>query len=242
MKDWQMALPDDKNARKPETVEVWPHLVFKELIAMLLLTAALTIVSLYVEAPLEEMADPSYTPRVAKAPWYFVGLQELLVYFDPWIAGVMVPGLIIIGLMAIPYVDHSREDVGQFAPSKRPLAWSFFSFGLALWFILIAIGQYARGPHWAWFWPGQSWDVDPPAAAPSVDLLPVAGIAAAVAYFALGIGLPAILFPGFRRKLGTTRYLAAMGFLLLTLAIPAKIVLRLVFDVHYVLTTPWFNI
>ena len=229
-------------ASKTDTVEVWPHLLIIEIIATLLVCSALWAFSIWVEAPLEGMADPSYTPKVAKAPWYFVGLQELLVYFDPWIAGVALPGLIIAGLMAIPYIDRTATGVGAFAGRKRPLAWTFFIFGLFLWFGLIAIGQYNRGPHWAWYWPGESWDIEKPPATPSVDLLPWAGAAAAISYVAAGLALPAWLFPSFRKQLGAGRYMIAMLLLLGTLAIPLKIALRLLFDIHYVVTTPWFNI
>ena len=231
----------DKKGRG-ESVEVWPHLVFRELIAMLLVTAGLVGFSLLVEAPLEEMADPAYTPLVAKAPWYFVGLQELLVYFDPWIAGVVVPGIIILGLMAIPYVDRNPRGTGNYAARARPVAWTAFLFGLALWFVLIGIGEFARGPHWAWYWPGESWTLEKPAVAPSWDLPLGVGLAALAAYAAAGLGLPAVLFPAFRRQLGTTRYLISMSLLLMMLAVPLKIVLSLVFGIHYVVATDWFNI
>ncbi len=223
-------------------VEVWPNLVFIELVAMVLVTAGLVAFSLVVEAPLEGMADPGYTPAVAKAPWYFVGLQELLVYFDPWIAGVMVPGIIIVGLMAIPYLDRNPAGTGRYAFRQRPLAWIAFLSGMALWFGLIAIGEFARGPHWAWYWPGESWDVQKPAQPPSWDLPLGWGIAAVGSYLAAGLALPAVLFPAFRRQLGTVRYLLAMSLLLGLFSIPLKILLRLVFGIHYVVATDWFNI
>jgi hypothetical protein len=228
--------------KKADMVEVWPHLVFIELIAMTLVTAGLIAFSLVVEAPLEGIADPAYTPAVAKAPWYFVGLQELLVYFDPWIAGVMVPGIIIVGLMMIPYLDRNPVGTGRYAFRKRPVAWTAFLFGTVLWFVLIAIGEFTRGPHWAWYWPGESWDVQRPAEPPTWDLPLGWGIASLVGYLAVGLALPAWLFPSFRRELGTSRYAVSMLLLLGMLAIPLKIVLRLVFDIHYVVATDWFNI
>jgi len=231
----------DKKGRG-ETVEVWPHLVFRELIAMLLVMAGLMVFSLLIEAPLEEMADPTYTPLVAKAPWYFVGLQELLVYFDPWIAGVMVPGIIIVGLMAIPYIDRIPGGTGSYAARTRPFAWTVFLFGLALWFALIAIGEFARGPHWAWYWPGESWSVMKPAAEPSWVLPLGWGVLATAAYIVIGLCLPAVLFPSMRRQLGMPRYLAAMSLLLMMLAVPLKILLRLLFGIQYVVAADWFNI
>ena len=140
-----------------EKVDVWPHLVSRELLAALLVTAVLALWSVWLQAPLEEIANPTLTPNPSKAPWYFVGLQELLVYFDPWIAGVTLPGIIVLGLMAIPYVDVNPQGVGEYTFRKRPFAMTLFLTGAAMWFLLIAIGYYCRGPNWEWYWPGQAW-------------------------------------------------------------------------------------
>src|SRR5215471_17637125 len=86
-----------------EKVLTWPDLVYTELICMVVLTVILIAWSMALQAPLEDPANPSSSPNPSKAPWYFLGLQEMLVYFDPWLAGVVFPGLIIVGLMAIPY-------------------------------------------------------------------------------------------------------------------------------------------
>ncbi|MBM4394072.1 MAG: hypothetical protein FJ087_00100 [Deltaproteobacteria bacterium] len=223
-------------------VETWPHLVFIELLAMLICTVAIGAFSLVVEAPLESIANPGYTPPIAKAPWYFVGLQELLVWFDPWIAGVIVPGVIILGLMAVPYLDREPDHVGLWSPRRRPVAWSIFIFGLALWFGLIAVGTWDRGPHWAWYWPWESWDVEKPPVATTTDLPPWVGIPAVLGYVAGGIALPAVIRPGFRRRLGWPRYLLVTALLLGMLAVPLKIAICLGLDVHYVLVTPWFNL
>ncbi|MBI4355871.1 MAG: cytochrome bc complex cytochrome b subunit [Candidatus Omnitrophica bacterium] len=142
-----------------EKVDVWPHLVSRELLATILTLLVLSIWSLAMNAPLEEMANPTVTPNPSKAPWYFVGLQELLVYFDPWIAGVLMPTIIVIGLMAIPYVDVNPKGVGRYAFTERKFAWSIFLFGTALWFALIFIGTYCRGPNWEWYNPGQTWSI-----------------------------------------------------------------------------------
>ena len=85
----------------------WPYFMYTIVLCFLLTTAVLWVWSMVAPAPLEPLADPNKTPNPSKAPWYFVGLQELLVYFDPWIAGVVLPTLIIVGLMAIPYIDKS---------------------------------------------------------------------------------------------------------------------------------------
>jgi hypothetical protein len=95
----------------------------------------------------------------AKAPWYFLGLQEMLVYFDPWIAGVVMPTLIIIGLMVIPYIDTNPLGAGYYTWKQRKFAIGIFLFGfIVLWVSMITIGTFIRGPGWQWFWPGQTWD------------------------------------------------------------------------------------
>ena len=94
--------PDDK-------VLVWPDLVYIEFIALILFTVFLVVWSILVAAPLEEPANPAATPNPSKAPWYFLGLQEMLVYYDPWIAGILLPLFCILGLMAIPYMDKTRK-------------------------------------------------------------------------------------------------------------------------------------
>jgi hypothetical protein len=95
-----------------QKVFTWPDLVYSEFICLIAFTAALVIWSVAIEAPLEEPAATARTPNPSKAPWYFLGLQELLVYFDPWIAGVLLPSFIVVGLMAIPYLDTNPRGNG----------------------------------------------------------------------------------------------------------------------------------
>ena len=140
-----------------EKLEVWPNLIVREYIAAAACLLVIMLWSLLMNAPLELMANPNVTPNPSKAPWYFVGLQELLVYFDPWIAGVLLPGLIIVGLMAIPYIDPSPKGVGSYSWKERPFANTMFMLGIAMWFILIYIGYYCRGPNFMWYWPWESW-------------------------------------------------------------------------------------
>ncbi len=159
---------DRRLARGEKTLEeeeserelVWPKLVYIELICMVLVTAILLWWALAVPAPLEQPASRTSTPNPAKAPWYFLGLQELLVYFDPWLAGVVFPSLIIFGLMAIPYLDPNRKGSGYSTFSERPLAVSTFLFGfLVLWISLIGLGTFLRGPNWTFFGIYERWDV-----------------------------------------------------------------------------------
>jgi hypothetical protein len=94
----------------------------------------------------------------SKAPWYFLGLQEMLVYFDPWIAGVAMPSIIMIGLMVFPYVDSNPLGNGYYTFKQRRVAVGMFGWGFLMWILLIVIGTFIRGPGWIWFWPGQPWD------------------------------------------------------------------------------------
>jgi hypothetical protein len=130
--------------KKVEKELVFPHLTFRELIATMAVILVLIWVSMLIDAPLEELANPSKTPNPAKAPWYFVGLQELLVYFDPWVAGVTIPALIIIGLIAIPFVDKSGDTNGVPGPNTCPglFASTVFAIGVTAWFALIVIGFF----------------------------------------------------------------------------------------------------
>lgn len=135
-----------------DTVLVWPDVVYLELIGALAATAVLVVWSLLIRAPLEGPANPAVTPNPSKAPWYFLGLQELLVYFPPWIAGVALPLLIILGLMAIPYLDANPRGNGYYSLRGRHGAVVLFLFGfLQLWVLLILIGVFFRGPNWSFF-------------------------------------------------------------------------------------------
>ncbi len=140
-------------------VHTWPYLMRMEFLAAIIVTAILMVWSITLNAPLEEPANPNLTMNPAKAPWYFLGLQEMLVYFDPWIAGVVMPTLIIVGLMAIPYIDANPLGNGYYTYRQRRFAiWTFIFGFLFLWVIMIIIGTFIRGPGWMWFWPSQTWD------------------------------------------------------------------------------------
>jgi quinol-cytochrome oxidoreductase complex cytochrome b subunit len=153
-KDSFSAAPYQANEEK---VDVWPHLVKREYIAAAATVLFIMVWSILQNAPLEAIANPNVTTNPSKAPWYFVGLQELLVYFDPWIAGVAMPGLIIVGLIAIPYIDTNPKGIGYYAWKERPFANTLFMLGIVMWFALIYIGYAMRGPNYAWYWPWESW-------------------------------------------------------------------------------------
>src|SRR5262245_14533384 len=152
--------PNLEARESKDRVFTWPDLVYTELISMVLCTVALTVWSIELQAPLEEPAAAARTPNPSKAPWYFLGLQEMLVYYDPWIAGVLLPGLIIVGLMAVPYLDRNPKGNGYYTFDERPFAISFYLFGfLILWVSLVVLGTFLRGPNWSFFGPFERWDI-----------------------------------------------------------------------------------
>src|ERR1700738_1909104 len=143
-----------------DRVWVWPDLVYTELISLIACSVILIVWSIFLKAPLEQPANPANTPNPSKAPWYFLGLQEMLVYFDPWLAGVVLPGLIIVGLICIPYVDKNPKGNGYYTFSERKAEISIFLFGfVVLWCSLIVLGTFLRGPNWNFFGPFEFWDV-----------------------------------------------------------------------------------
>ncbi|MEO8363130.1 MAG: menaquinol-cytochrome c reductase cytochrome b subunit [Ilumatobacteraceae bacterium] len=129
------AIPIDK-------VHTWPHLLAIEFVASLACTAFLFIFSWFVNAPLLQAANFNQTPNPSKAPWYFLGLQELLTMFHPMIAGVTIPGVGIIGLMLAPFVDKNPS----IKPEDRKFITSMFTVFLMFWAILVIIGSFFRGP------------------------------------------------------------------------------------------------
>lgn len=148
-----------KEKEDDEKVLVWPDLVYTELICMVLITALLLVWAIGLQAPLEEPASAVKTPNPSKAPWYFLGLQEMLVYFDPWMAGVVLPSVVIVGLMAIPYIDFNPKGNGYYTIAERKFSYLTFQFGfLVLWVTLIVLGTFLRGPNWNIFGPYEYWD------------------------------------------------------------------------------------
>jgi len=236
-----------------ERMASWPYFIWIVLLCSLFITILIWVLSMLFNAPLEEAAEWAKTPNPAKAPWYFIGLQELLVYFDPWIAGVLIPNQILIGLILIPYVDTVPEVQGCYNYSRRKFQFLFFTFGISLWFFLIITGQLLRGPSWEIYWPiidyplgGNEW-IYPghPFKASQAKLhslsLPV-GITISLIGFVIGMTLPVLIFKNYFKKLGIIRYSLVMVHVLLTLAVVGKIFLRLFFGIKYVIVTPWFNI
>lgn len=141
-----------------EKVLVWPDLVYTELICMVGVAALLLVWAIFLPAPLEEPASSVKTPNPSKAPWYFLGLQEMLVYFDPWYAGVVLPSLVVFGLMAMPYLDFNKKGNGYYSIEERKFSYLVWQFGFfELWITLIILGTFLRGPNWNFFGPFEFW-------------------------------------------------------------------------------------
>ncbi len=132
-----------------DRVNVWPHLLIEEFVAMFVLLAAMVIFSTFVNAPLRELANPNLTPNPSKAPWYFLGLQELLRYFHPMVAGITIPTFILVGLAAVPYVDRNPST----KPGDRKIAITLFTMLFMFGATLTIIGSFFRGPGYNWTWP-----------------------------------------------------------------------------------------
>jgi hypothetical protein len=112
------------------------------------------------QAPPEDPASAVTTPNPSKAPWYFLGLQEMLVYYDPWMAGVVLPSIILVGLMALPYIDFNKKGNGYYTFNERKFSILTFMFGfIPLWIGLIILGTFLRGPNWNFFGIYEFWDV-----------------------------------------------------------------------------------
>jgi len=134
-----------------DSVFVWPHLLVREFFAATAVMVMVTLLSIVIDAPLQDPANPNLTPNPAKAPWYFLGLQELLHYFPPTSAGVLVPGFTLAALAVLPYIDRNPSR----AYADRKVAIVTFTMFLVFWAVITLAGSFFRGPGWLWVWP---WD------------------------------------------------------------------------------------
>lgn len=267
---------DDRIARgepvlekiEDEKVLVWPDLVYTELIAMILATFVLIIWAVLLKAPLEQPATSAKAPNPSKAPWYFLGLQEMLVYYDPWMAGVVLPTMIIIGLIAIPYMDFNRQGNGYFSFAERKFAMSFFMFGfVVLWVTLIVLGTFLRGPNWNFFGPFEYWDPHKVLPLNNENLsekfwlkllhMPLEdfkvrfgnffgpiirelpGIVAVLLYlFALPPLLARTAMRPFFLRMGFIRFIVLVTLMQFMAALPIKMVLRWIINLKYIVAIP----
>lgn len=250
-----------------ELVFTWPDLVFSEFLCSIAVWVGLVVWSILLKAPLEEPANPVETPNPSKAPWYFLGLQEMLVYYDPWLAGVVFPGLIIVGLILVPYIDINPKGNGYFTFNERKFSITSFLFGfLILWILLIVYGTFLRGPNWNFFGPYEVWDIHKLEVLKNVNLSEYIyrefrllggkmpenvlvreffGFVAVIGYFVGGIWLlQNKLLKEFYEKLGKARFYI-LAFLVLSMAsLPIKMFLRWTINLKYIVAIPeaFFNI
>ena len=242
-----------------DKVHAWPHLVRAEFICAILVTVLLIVWSLLSDAPLEEPANPTRTPNPSKAPWYFLGLQEMLVFFDPWHAGVVLPSLIIVGLMVLPYIDINPKGNGYYCFNDRKYELMTFYLGFhILWVSLIIIGTFLRGPGWNWFWFWEPWDVHKVEAMTAVNLPYLLGVRNPTLDFMVGGALVIGFFVGgtalmywwvvrlkgreFMRRWGAVRF-GITAFLFLNMwGVVLKMLMRHLASIKYVWATPWLNI
>jgi hypothetical protein len=267
-------LNDDRLARgeppleklEDEKVLVWPDLVYTELIAMIVMTFILVVWSVALKAPLEQPATSAKAPNPSKAPWYFLGLQEMLVYYDPWMAGVVLPTMIIVGLIAIPFIDFNRKGNGYFTFAQRKFAVTTFLFGfVVLWVTLIVLGTFLRGPNWNFFGPFEYWDAHKVLPLNNVNLsdyfwlyllgkapqgmfwglreLP--GIVLVLAYlFLLPPLLAKTVLRSFFIRMGFIRFFLLVNLIQFMAALPIKMILRWTINLKYIVYIPeyFFNI
>ncbi len=132
-----------------DKVYTWPHLLLVEFVALLAAGAVVLVASFFLDAPLGSLANANEVPLINKAPWYFMGLQELLRYFHPMVAGVTLPGVVIVILMAAPYIDKNPSA----QPENRKTAVMAFTFFNVFWGVLVIIGSFIRGAGYEWVWP-----------------------------------------------------------------------------------------
>jgi hypothetical protein len=257
--------PNEASNGEADRTWVWPDLVYTELICMVIGLIVLVAWGLVFQAPIEEAANPARTPNPSKAPWYFLGLQEMLVYYDPWLAGVVFPSLIIVGLMAIPYIDTNPKGNGYYTYAERRTEINLFLFGfLILWVLLVILGTFLRGPNWNFFGPYEYWDLHKLEALVNVNLsefvwvrmlntkMPdnmvlreIVGIVAVALYVVVLPGLLArTLLRRFFEKMGPTRYAIFVMLLLGMVSLPVKMILRWTVNLKYIVAMPeiFFNI
>ena len=257
----------ENKAEAKQLTFTWPDLVFSEFICTIVVWCVLLVWSILLKAPIEEPANPVETPNPSKAPWYFLGLQEMLVYYDPWLAGVVFPTLIIVGLVVLPYIDINPKGNGYYTFKERKFAISTFLFGfLILWILLIVYGTFLRGPNWNFFGPYEVWDLHKLEVLKNVNLSE---------YFWRGLGLNGGKLPdnplirewlgfvltitycvalpyfmatkwmkGMYEKMGPARFYIMAVLLISMAALPLKMFLRWTINLKYIIAIPefFFNI
>ena len=134
-----------------DEVFTWPHLLVRHVVVAAGTIAVVFLLAILFDAPLKEIANPNATPEVAKAPWYFAGLQELLSHFAPMVAGILIPGAALVWLFALPYIDRASD----YRVRSRKFVVTVFTIVAVLALLLTIVGTFFRGPGWSWVPPWQ---------------------------------------------------------------------------------------
>jgi quinol---cytochrome c reductase cytochrome c subunit, bacillus type len=138
-----------KEQEPDDDVFTWPHFLIRHAVVAGLTVAVVFVLAILFDAPLKDIANPNVTPEVAKAPWYFAGLQELLSHVEPMVAGVLIPGAALAWLVILPYLDRST---GWRIKDRKVVVLVFTTIAVAA-LVLTVIGTFFRGPGWSWVWP-----------------------------------------------------------------------------------------
>lgn len=226
-----------------EEVPTWPHLVAREFLAMLVVVFIARLWATLQSAPLDVIANAARTPNPLKAPWFIVGFQELALYFDPWLAELLFPALLLFGLLALPYIDPSPRGVGIYGFSHRRVAISLFLMGYLLWLALTITGVFFRGPYWQLVapWSGAIL-LDTEDIVGGWSLPWPAGLAFLLVWYVGGFRVPRQWAPQVYMEQHKSSYALLMVIVMTILLIPLKVILRLLTGLQYFLVTPWFNI
>jgi hypothetical protein len=255
------ARPDTEEQQAAELgqlVSTWPSLLRLELLAAMVTMLVVTWWAIGLQVPLGPQADPSITPTVAKAPWFFIGIQEMLQYFDAWLAGVILPLLSVVGLCALPYLDVSDAGSGRYTWRNRPLALAVIVGLLLIWLVPALVGQLWRGENWEL---AAAWRSIPPTQlkpapleASRLSLAGALGLHGALEHVVgcvacLGpFAALALLGPRLARgrprleEMGRGRVFFAGALVLVMLGVLVKVALHVTLGLHYLWVTPWFRI
>lgn len=226
-----------------EDIPTWPHLVSREFLAMLIVVFVARLWATVQSAPLDVIADPARTLNPLKAPWFIVGFQELAIYFDPWLAELVFPFVLFVGLAALPYIDPNPRGIGIYGFSHRAVSISLFMLGYLLWLALTVVGIFFRGHYWQLISPqtGAIW-MTAEQAVGSWSLAWPLGLAFLTVWYGTGVWLPRRWAPQVFIEQRPGAYLFLMLVVMTVLLIPFKIFMRVAFGLQYLFASPWFNL